>query len=102
MIQFILKIFSMFCGIGGQYIAPFITPLINPSCWSVLILSCFLPIYFQSNNFLNSTTNEKGEKESSAGRAFGFAFSIWYLIAISIVCAIMQFACKVSDQVNPF
>lgn len=101
MIQLILKVFSWFCGLGGQYIAPFITPLLNPLCWSVLILSCFLPIYFSGQNFLNSSENEKGEKVSSGGRAFGFAFLIWYISAVSIVCVIMQYACSINERLNP-
>lgn len=100
MIQVILKALSAFCGLGGQYFMPIITPLINPFSWSCLVLCFFLPIYFSGDNPLNSVTKEDGSKERSGGRAFGFAFLIYYIICVALVCSLYGAACKVNEY-NP-
>lgn len=94
----LLKLLSTFCKFGGPYVAPFVMPLINPFLWSTLIVFAFLPIYFRSINKLNS---EDG-KNKSAKRSFKFAFIIHYIVCLILLCSIMQVACKVSDEVNPF
>lgn len=101
MIQVILKAFSMFCGFGGSYVAPFLIPLINPSCWVVLVLCVFLPIYFSTDSVLNSDTQPDGSKKKNGGKAFVFAFLFYYVILLILGCSSMQAACKVNDSVNP-
>lgn len=101
MIQVILKAFAMFCGFGGATFAPFLIPLINPSCWVVLVLCVFLPIYFSQDSFLNTDTLPDGSKKKNGGKAFGFAFLFYYVILLILGCSIMQATCKANDAFNP-
>lgn len=101
MIQIILKVLGLFCGLGGQYVMPFITPLINPMGWSVLVLSVFLPIYFSKDNVLNSKPKDDGSLQRDSGRAFGFAFLIYYTFCVLVTCSLYGAACKV-NQYNPY
>ncbi len=98
MAQVLLKAFQIFCGIGGQYIGPFLMPLINPFNWSILVLSVFLPIYLSPPNVLNYDY-EKNEKNS--GKAFGLAFLIYYIISVILFCIFYRVMCAVSDAVDP-
>lgn len=101
MIQIILKVLGLFCGLGGQFVMPFITPLLNPAGWSSLVLCVFLPIYYSSPNILNSKTKEDGSLEKNSGRSFGFAFLIYYAICIVILCSMYGAICK-ANQYNPY
>jgi hypothetical protein len=92
----------MFCSFGGEWIAPFLIPLINPICWVVLVLCVFLPIYFSRDSVLNTDTQVDGSKKRNAGKAFGFAFVFYYVILVILGCSIMQVACKANDSYNPF
>jgi hypothetical protein len=95
MAQVFLEIFSVFCGVGGPYIAPFIIPIINPA----LLISSFIPILliimYTGTNILNSTDDSNGNKTKSWGKGSGYAFLIYYVIILLISCSIMQAACKV-------
>lgn len=102
MIQVILKAFSLFCGLGGANVAPFLVPLINPSSWVVLVLCVFLPIYFSQDSVLNTDTLPDGSRKKNGGKAFGFAFLFYYVILVSIGCSLMQTACKANNALNPF
>ena len=91
----------MFCSAGGPYIAPLLIPLLNPSSWSVLVLCVFLPILYSADSELNSDTDEKGNKTKNSGKAFGYAFLIYYVICVLLMCSVMQGICKVSNKYNP-
>jgi hypothetical protein len=107
MIQLVLKIVSLFCKLGGPYIAPLIIPiygLLVPltlplfcSLWSILCCSIFIPIQTSEPNVLNSKDGEK-----RFGRSLGFSLLIYYPIIVSCMCVIMQKACKVNNTINPF
>ena len=104
MIQIILKVFSVFCSLGGPYIAPFIAPLsmlIMPpqliSCWAVLLVSIFWPIMSANPNVLNSSDGTN--KDSTL--AFRNSFFIYYAVMIVVTCSAMQMACKAREAL-PF
>lgn len=106
MLPIIMKAVSMFCGLGGPYVAPILIPIIGlliplpplfSSLWCTLVVSIFIPIYFSSVNVLNSGDN----KDKDIKRTFGFSFLIYYIICLSIMCSIMQAACKVSSSIDP-
>lgn len=98
MAQVILKGASLFCGLGGPYVAPFIAPLINPVGWSMLMLCCFLPILTMPVSFLNSTNGIKQDSK----RSFTSAFLIYYIICIILMFILLNMACNVNNQINPF
>lgn len=98
MAQVFLKAFQIFCGIGGQYIGPFLMPIINPFNWSILVLSVFLPIYLSPPNALNYDY-EKNEKNST--KAFGFSFLIYYIISVILFCLMYRVMCSIADSVDP-
>ena len=99
MIQVILKVLKVFCGLGGQFVMPFIAPLINPSGWTVLTLCVFLPILFAGDP--KQQWNSEDGKDRNAGIAFRNAFFIYYGICILCLCSLYQTICKVNDSVNP-
>lgn len=101
MIQVLLKVLGMFCGLGGQYVMPFITPLINPAGWSSLVLCVFLPIYFSKESVINSKKKDDGSLEKNSGIAFGFAFLIYYTICVILLCSMYKAICKVNEY-NPY
>jgi hypothetical protein len=96
----LLKTFTLFCSFGGSYIAPFLIPLLNPSCWVVLVLCVFLPIYFSPDSAINSDTQDDGTKKKNGGKAFGFAFLFYYIILVILACSIMQLSCQASKAIN--
>ncbi len=95
-VPIILKVFTIFCNIGGKWIAPFLMPLINPICWTVLVLSVFLPILYSGPAWMNK--DEKGQQD--AGKAFGFAFLFYYIIVLVSACSVMQAACAGANVVS--
>ena len=102
-----MKAVSIFCGLGGPYVAPILVPILGllaipilplfSSLWCTLVVCIFIPIYFSGVNVLNSGDN----KEKDIKRTFGFSFLIYYIICVSIMCSIMQAACKVSASIDP-
>lgn len=95
----IWKFISLFCGLGGPYIAPFfahvfwlvavpIIPLFLLA-WSILLVSSFTPLIYAPLNPLNSSDNEKLDY----GRAFGVSLAIYYVIGIFVLCSVLQSGC---------
>jgi len=96
MAQVILKVFSLFCSLGGPNIVPFFLPLINP----MTLISSFIPIMLivmlgTGINALNSSDDGK-EKNWSKGSAW--AFLIYYLIVFISACSVMQTTCRVGQS----
>ena len=95
MAQIALKVFTVFCGIGGPNIAPFILPLINIP----LLISSFIPIMLivmlgSDVNVINSVDDGNGNKIKNWNKGSGFAFLIYYLIFLILGCSVMHSACK--------
>lgn len=103
----VLKAFSIFCNFGGPFIAPFFAPIMNLlnfmmlpislSSWLILLISCFIPIYYSNLNDINSTDKQN----KNAARSFGFAALFYYISMVIIFCIGMQFTCKFNSQYNP-
>ena len=103
MIQLILEAFSVFCKFGGQFVMPFIFPLMQlimpPQLicgWMILLLCFFTPI-MTSNGGVNTFSSSDG-KTRNGTRAFGFAFLFYYICMVITACCLYQVACKVQDS----
>jgi hypothetical protein len=116
MAQLVLKIVSLFCGLGGPSIAPFIVPIVALimicnipsafSAWTTLLVCCFTPIMMigskgTDGNNINVLNSSDGQTRNG-GKAFGFAFLLYYLCMVPTLCFVMGKACEVNAAINPF
>ena len=95
MAQVALKVFSLFCNLGGPFVAPFIIPIVNPA----LLISSFVPImliimFGTKVSVLNSSDGKK--KSWSSGSKW--AFLIYYVLALILSCSILQTVCRVGES----
>jgi hypothetical protein len=103
MIQLLLQIFSIFCKFGGQFVMPFIFPLmflIMPPqlfCGWIILLLCFFTPIMTSNGGVNALGSYDGKTRDSK-RAFGFAFLLYYICMMLFGCCMYQVACKVQQS----
>ena len=96
-LNIILEVMSWFCWLGGQYIAPFFVPLINPMSWSALLLCCFLPLALVPENWFNTDSKTKTKTTLAA---FESSVMIGYPISIILACILMNFACQVRQSIT--
>lgn len=75
-----------------QFLAPIIhviniqNPLLFVPAHGLLWLPIFLPIMAQGPYFLNSSDNRR----KSFGRAFGFAFLIYYVVVLLVIITLSK------------
>lgn len=96
-LRLIFDSLKIFCFLGGPYIAPVFVPLINPLCWSICLLSFFLPLRFTYSNFLNT---KPGETTVDTGRTMQFSFIIYYIFTVASLFFVMSDVCKKADQIS--
>lgn len=95
-------ILQLFCNLGGQWVAPFILPFVNPFIWCSCCWVTLCCIWIIPANFINSPDFDKDdgtEKKRDFGRSFAFVASIIYVISVIIFCLIHQVVCKVQDAI---
>jgi len=91
MIQLILKIISIGCGIGGQYFAPFIMAALNiPGYLLCFLPLCLLATFAFEPNFINSSNG----KDKNTARTSMIVCSIYYVICVTLMCSLFQTVCR--------
>jgi hypothetical protein len=80
------------CGLGGQYVAPFIMPLINPGAWS----SCLVLLLICSTCAPTTPINSGDFKSTSRNVCI-----VHYISCVLVLCCVFGAVCKV-DSAVPF
>ena len=93
MIQVLRFMLSLGCMLGGQYIAPFIMPFINPMGWIVYII-ILLCCFFCPPNPINS----KDLKTVDFTQTVSCASSSYYAVSVLLLCVFYGAVCKIDSM----
>jgi hypothetical protein len=96
-----LRMFSIFCGLGGPNVGSFIAPFF-PGFLSSSFIPIFLIVMLGSNANIINSSQEGETRKKNWGKGAGLSFLIYYLVLLFLACSILQTACRVNENINPF